>query len=168
MSANIRSFDVRTKNVFWGKSSYSNFVGQVIQLFRTETFQTVQTFLPPIPCPIRKFSTVCEIKHRSNTEQYIFLKFQTWNIWYYTYCGCSKEILSSYPDKSWWIQRCHYISQGFSSFDAFFWKFWKFVSNSGKRFWRHFISGKNREFMKYLQKQYICCTFNFRNISLTD
>ena len=30
-----------------------------------ETFQTVLTFLPPIPCPITEFSTVCKTKHRS-------------------------------------------------------------------------------------------------------
>ena len=30
-----------------------------------ETFQTVLTFLPPIPCLIRKFSAVLETKHRS-------------------------------------------------------------------------------------------------------
>ena len=41
------------------------FVGRVIQLFGKETFQTVLTFLPPIPCTIREFSTVCETMHRS-------------------------------------------------------------------------------------------------------
>ena len=44
---------------------YSNFVGWVIQLFMIETFQTVLTFLSPIPCPIIKFNTVCKTKHRS-------------------------------------------------------------------------------------------------------
>ena len=64
-SANIGFFDDRAKNTFWGKSKYSNFVGWVIQLFIIETFQTVLTFLSPISCPITKFSTVCETKHRS-------------------------------------------------------------------------------------------------------
>ena len=64
-SANIGSFDDRTKNTFSVKSKYSNFAGCVIQLFIIETFQTVLTFLSPIPCPIKKFSTVCETKHRS-------------------------------------------------------------------------------------------------------
>ena len=64
-SANIGSFDVRAKNTFQGKSNYSNFVGRVIQLFVIETFQTLLTFLPPIPCPITKFSTARETKHRS-------------------------------------------------------------------------------------------------------
>ena len=41
------------------------FVGRVLRLFGTETFQTVLTFLPPIPCPITEFSTVCETIHRS-------------------------------------------------------------------------------------------------------
>ena len=63
-SANIGFFDDRAKNTFWGKSKYSNFVGWVIQLFIIETFQTILTFLPPIPCPITKFSTVCKTKHR--------------------------------------------------------------------------------------------------------
>ena len=41
------------------------FVCRVIQLFRIQTFQTVLTFLLPIPCPIREFSTVRETIHRS-------------------------------------------------------------------------------------------------------
>ena len=41
------------------------FVGRVIQLFGIETFQTVLTFLPPAPCPLTEFSTVCETIHRS-------------------------------------------------------------------------------------------------------
>ena len=34
------------------KQIIQNFVGQVIELFRIETFQSVLTFLPPIPGPI--------------------------------------------------------------------------------------------------------------------
>ena len=56
-SANIGSFDIKTKNTF--EKEY------IIHLFRIETLKTVLTFLPPIPCPITKFSTVCETKHRS-------------------------------------------------------------------------------------------------------
>ena len=41
------------------------FVGRVLQLFGTETFQTVLTFLSSIPCPITEFSTVCETIYRS-------------------------------------------------------------------------------------------------------
>ena len=44
------------------------FAGQVIRLLGIEAFQTVLTFLPPIPCPIAEFSTVCEKIHRSNTS----------------------------------------------------------------------------------------------------
>ena len=40
-------------------------LGRIIQLFGIETFQTVLTFLPPIPCPITEFTTVCETVHRS-------------------------------------------------------------------------------------------------------
>ena len=41
------------------------FIGRVIQLFGRETFQTVLIFLPPIPCPITEFSTVCKTIHIS-------------------------------------------------------------------------------------------------------
>ena len=75
LSANAGSLDARRKSTFYGKSNYSNFVGCVIQLFIIETFQTALTFLLPIPCPITKFSTVCETKDRST-----HLKFQTWSI----------------------------------------------------------------------------------------
>ena len=34
-------------------------------MFGIETFQTVQTFLPPIPCQVTEFSTVFETIHRS-------------------------------------------------------------------------------------------------------
>ena len=64
-SASIGSFEVRTKNTFWGKSNYSNLRRSGYQLFRIETFQTVLTFLPTITCPITKFRTVCKTKHRS-------------------------------------------------------------------------------------------------------
>ena len=63
---NTDSFDVKTKNTFWGNSNYSILVGRVIQLFRIETFQTVLAFLPPIPCPITKCSTACEKKTQTN------------------------------------------------------------------------------------------------------
>ena len=52
------------------------FVSWVIQLFGIQTFQTVLTFLLPIPCPITEFSTYA----KQYTDQYIFLKLQTWSI----------------------------------------------------------------------------------------
>ena len=49
----------------WENQIILTFVGRFIQLFGIENFPTVLKLLPPIPCPITKFSMVCKAIHRS-------------------------------------------------------------------------------------------------------
>ena len=54
------------RRVYSGENQFiPTFACPVIQLFGIETFQAVLTFLPPIPCPITKYSTLCEATSRS-------------------------------------------------------------------------------------------------------
>ena len=46
-------------------SGENQIIPTFVQLFGIEYFQTVLTYLAPIPCRITEFSTVCEATHRS-------------------------------------------------------------------------------------------------------